>query len=248
MRHDPAIRSRLVGINVPPGERIASVAIGGALAIMGARRHSLGGALLALVGGGLLVRGITGRCAFYRIRSARKGVQVRRAVTVQATPKAVYELWRDLRNLPRFMAHVSSIEVEDHGISRWVVDQGPIQLVWRAEIVEDSPARRLRWRSLPDSELHLEGTLDLREAPAGRGTIVELKLHYQPRGGALVKSALYDFLRTITALEVDAELARMRMLLETGELVTAARNPAEVDEKVEVATSAWQAPQPVAGG
>jgi uncharacterized membrane protein len=170
----------------------------------------------------------------YRMRAVRKGVEVRRSVTIQCTPMEVYELWRDLTNLPRFMEHVTRIDVESERISTWTVQEGPRTLTWRAEITEDSPGRRLRWRSLPGSDLEHEGTLDLVPAPAGRGTIVDVRMRYQPPGGLPVAGLLFAPLRRIPAIQLAEELARLRMLLETGELATGASNPGEIDagEKV----------------
>jgi uncharacterized membrane protein len=184
------IRSRLVGINVPTAERIASVAIGSAFAFVGVRRRDIAGFVLAAIGGALVARGVTGRCGLYRMRAARKGIEVRRAVTVQASPGEVYELWREMRG--------------------------------SVDVLEDAPARRLRWRSLPGDELRFEGTLDLIEAIGDRGTIVDVRILYRPRGGLVVSGMLGNYLRKLHGIELAEELARMRMVLETGELATGA--------------------------
>ena len=240
------IRSRIVGGNVPRWERIASVVIGGALAGLGASRIGgvgrkeraiASGALLAGLGAALLHRGITGRCGVYRMRAVRKGIQVRRAITIQCTPQEVYELWRDLRNLPRFMEHVKKIEIESDKVSRWTVQEGPKTLAWSAEITEDTPGRRLRWRSLPGGDIEHEGVLDLTEAPGGRGTVVEVRMRYTPPGGLLVMGMMSGILRKLPGLQLDSELARLRMLLETGELATGARNPGELEAKEKVFTA-----------
>jgi uncharacterized membrane protein len=222
------IRNRLVGVNVPRWERIASAVVGGAVAALGIRRRSLAGGMLAAVGVGLVVRGVTGRCGIYRMRSVRKGIEVRRAVTIQCTPMQVYDLWRDLTNLPRFMEHVTSIELESDRVSKWIVREGPRELSWRAEIVEDSPGRRLRWRSLPGSDVEHEGTLDLVAAPGGRGTIVDVRMRFRPPGGLPVAGILFGPLRGIPRIQLGEELSRLRMLLETGEVATGARNPGDV--------------------
>jgi uncharacterized membrane protein len=232
------LRSRIVGTNIPRWERVASAVLGGGLAglgigrIMGIRgRNVLGGALLTALGAGLLERGISGRSGLYRMRSIRKGIEVRRAITIQCTPQEVYELWRDLRNLPRFMHHVKSIEVVSDKISRWRVEEGPKTLEWQAEITEDTPGRRLRWSSLPGSDIEHEGVLDLYPAPGGRGTIVEVRMRYVPPGGLFVMGMLSGVLRKLPGLQLAEELARLRMLIETGELATGASNPHELEAK-----------------
>lgn len=237
MEKNRDIRSRIVGVNVPRWERIASVIAGAGLAgwgitrIAGIRTKERGivsGGLLALAGAGLLERGISGRCGIYRMRAVRKGIEVRRAVTIQCTPEEAYSLWRDLRNLPRFMHHVKSIEILSDTISRWRVAEGPRTLEWQAQIIEDTPGRRLRWTSLPGGDLEHEGVLDVYPAPAGRGTIVEVRMRYVPPGGLLVMGMLNGVLRRLPGLQLAEELARLRMLIETGELATGARNPSEL--------------------
>ena len=243
MEKDRVIRSRIVGINVPRWERIASVIAGAGLAGLGASRFVAkdrgiaSGSLLAALGGALLVRGATGRCGVYRMRAVKKGVEVRRSVTIQCSPQEVYELWRDLRNLPRFMEHVKSVEVLSSTLSRWRVEEGPKVLEWEAEITEDTPGRRLRWSSLPGGDIEHEGVLDIYEAPHGRGTVVEVRMRYVPPGGRFVMGMLNGVLRKLPGLQLTEELARLRMLLETGELATGARNPAELDAGEKVFTA-----------
>ena len=222
------IRSRIVGINIPPGERLASGLVGGVLAVAGLRRHSLGGLAVAGVGAALMLRAVVGRCAAYRVRAIRRGIHVRRVITIQCAPREVYDLCRDLTNLPRFMHHLESVTLEDAGISRWVIKEGPTRLAYRAEIVEDTPGRRLRWRSLPGGDLAHEGELDFRVAPADRGTEVVIKLHYFPPGGLVVASTLYALLRWLARTQLGMELVRLRQLIETGELATGARRREEL--------------------
>jgi uncharacterized membrane protein len=225
------IRSRITGVNVPRAERIASGALGGAAIVLGLRRRSLGGLAIAGLGAAFVVRALVGRCPLYRARALRKGIQVRRAITIQATPRQIYDTWRDLENLPRFLKHVTSVTVEEGGISHWVVEQGPARLSWRAEILEESPGKRLRWRSLPGGDLEHDGSIELRAAPGDRGTVVEVKFHYFPPGGLIVASALSGFLRKLTAVQIGEELARLQQLLETGEITTGARRFDDLPEE-----------------
>ena len=50
-------------VNVGQAERTISAVAGGALALAGLSRGSLGGLALAALGGGLVYRGVTGHCA-----------------------------------------------------------------------------------------------------------------------------------------------------------------------------------------
>lgn len=249
MQDTPRIRTRLVGVNVPPAERILSGFFGGLAIGIGLRERSLGGFALIGLGTFAMVRAVAGRCPLYRTRAARKGVQVRRAITIQATPQQVYDLWRNPTNLPKFMHHVKAVSLEDSGISHWSISLGHKELEWRAKVVEDTPPRRLRWKSLPGGDIEHEGSLVLREAPGDRGTIVEVKMRYFPPGGLFVASALYGFLRNFTEVQIGQELARLQQLLETGEITTGARRVADLDEDRDKAIAAAHMtavqPQPV---
>jgi uncharacterized membrane protein len=60
------IQSEELDINVGKPERVVSVLVGGLLVLRGLFRRSLMSGLGALVGAGLVRRGLTGKCAFYR--------------------------------------------------------------------------------------------------------------------------------------------------------------------------------------
>lgn len=59
------IRSHRPTVNVGGGERLASLVGGGLLAAAGLRRGSAVGTVMALVGGVLAARGLTGHCPVY---------------------------------------------------------------------------------------------------------------------------------------------------------------------------------------
>lgn len=231
MRHTQSIRSRIVGVNVPGAERVLTALAGAALVGAGLSRRSLGGLLTAGLGAVALVRAATGRCPVYRSRAIRKGIHVRRVITIQATPREIYDLWRDLTNLPRFMDHVESVVIEDGGLSRWTIKEGAKRLHYRARITEDSPGQRLRWESLPGGDIEHVGAIELRRAPGDRGTELEVKLHYFPPGGIVVASALYALLRRLARTQIGMELTRLRQLIETGEIATGARRVEDLERK-----------------
>src|SRR3954447_654144 len=128
------------GVNITQAERIASAIGGGLLAAAGLKRRSPLGVALAVVGGDLLRRGITGHCYAYEalgIRTAEKGqgaettsvpyelgVRVDKAITIARPPQEVYTFWHDLNNLSRFMTNVESVTQLEGGRSHWVV-RGP---------------------------------------------------------------------------------------------------------------------------
>ena len=235
------VRSRIVGVNVPPIERIVSGLAGAAAIFLGVRRRGISGVVATGLGAAAIVRAVSGRCPAYRARAARKGIHVRRAITIQARPDEIYAMWRDLSNLPRFMSHVKSVTDEGNGVSRWVVEVAGKTLEWTAKLEEDIPNRRLRWASTAGDIRH-SGEIDLREQPADRGTTLEVKMHYFPPGGLLVAGALYGFLRKIAKVDIGTELVRLRQLLETGEIATGARRVPDLDDDDKAISAAQVAP------
>jgi len=219
-------------MNVGATERVASGLLGAALVRAGLRRRSLGGVMIAAGGAALLYRGAVGRSAIYRrfgvdtTREAReRGIQIHRAITVQRPIEEVYAFWRDLENVPRFMTHVRAVRVAD-GRSHWLAREGPLSLEWDAELVDDVPNERLRWRSLPGGDVMNEGTIHLSAAPGERGTELHATIRYAPPT-AQVAMALAPLLRRVTATQLGQDLQRFKQLIETGELATAdMRKPA----------------------
>src|SRR5262245_46531696 len=89
---------RETDVNVSDPERWASSVSGGALAAYGLKKGGLGGLSLALLGGGLVYRGITGHCPVYEavhLNTATEkgsgasvkhgeGIKVTRSVTIRS--------------------------------------------------------------------------------------------------------------------------------------------------------------------
>lgn len=149
----------------------------------------------------------------------RSTVELVASVTVRRPRTEVYDLWRGLRDLPRFMAHVDEVQVVDDRHSHWEVSAPfgrPVQ--WDAEIVEDVHGERLRWRSTEGASVPSEGTVLFADAPRSRGTEVHVHLRYEPPAGDLGR-ALARYFGQAPRQQLDDDLRRLKQLLETGEVV-----------------------------
>jgi uncharacterized membrane protein len=220
-------------VNVGHNERNASMVGGAALALSGltsiARKRFLPGLVQMVAGGMFLYRGKTGHCDIYQAAGidtagpAEKGVLVETFLTINRTPQQVYEFWRDLENLPRFMRHLDSVQVTGEGKSHWKA-RGPagVSLEWDAEMVEDYPGQLILWQSVGDAPLPNEGTVEFRDAPGGRGTEVKVTIRYYPPGGSVGKAAA-KLANAISAQQIEEDLKRLKQILETGETATAQR-------------------------
>src|SRR2546423_10634871 len=73
---------------------------------------------------------------------------VGRTVTIQRPRQALYEFWRDFRNLPLFMETLERIAIIDGTRSHWVV-RGPADstVEWDSLITEDIPGELIAWSS-----------------------------------------------------------------------------------------------------
>jgi uncharacterized membrane protein len=147
-------------------------------------------------------------------------LEVQRTVTINAPASQLYSFWRQLENLPRFMAHLETVTVGPDGRSHWVARALlGMSVEWDAEIVEDQPGKLIGWRSLPDSQVSNSGFVEFREAPGGRGTEVFVSFEYSPPAGKLgaVVARLFG---EEPAQQVKDDLRRLKQLVEAGEIPT----------------------------
>jgi uncharacterized membrane protein len=213
--------------NVEMPERIGSIVAGSALALYGLSRRSLGGALLALIGGSLLYRGSTGYCALYRqlgINSRQmndevgvpgdKGIKVERTVQIARPPQEIYRFWRNLENLPRFFEHVESVTPIDNLRSHWLV-KGPAgtRVEWTAQILTDREGELISWESLPGAEVQNAGSVRFEPAADG-GTNVKVALQYYPPAG-VIGAAVAKLFGESPDQQLDDDLGRLKQLIET---------------------------------
>ncbi len=192
--------------NVGQPERLASIAGGTALVLTGLSRRSLPGALLALTGGLLIYRGTSGHCHLYDALGVdtrwmndygvpgNKGIKVTREVEVRRSPRELFEFWKTLSNLPKFMPHVLSVEKTSDKGSHWVVEgPGGTKVEWDAEIINEHPGEMIAWRSLPGADVKSAGTVRFESRDGGASTHLRVTLQYHPpagRAGATVAGLL----------------------------------------------------------
>lgn len=141
------------------------------------------------------------------------------SITVRRPIDEVYRFWRDLSNLPRFVAQLETVEELEGGRSRWVA-RAPNgrQIEWEAYILEDHPNERITWRSAEDAGVPTTGHVSFARAPGTDGTEVRVEMHYDPPGGAL-GVGLAKLMGREPRRQVRADLLRLKQVLETGEVV-----------------------------
>ncbi|MEU5781324.1 SRPBCC family protein [Micromonospora lupini] len=161
-----------------------------------------------------------------RARRARaRVIRIRIAVTVNRSPAEAYRFWRDMENLPKFMAHLESVRADDLRRSHWVA-RGPAgrHVEWDAEIIDDQPNRSITWRSLPGTRVANAGRVLFVPAPGDRGTEVRVHLRYAPPAGALGR-AVAKLFGEEPEQQVRDDLRRFKQVLEAGEVVRSEGSP-----------------------
>lgn len=232
-RDEKLQRRRPRRANVGRRERMASLVGGGALALYGLTRGSLGGLLMAAAGGGLLYRGASGHSQVYdamgvdtsRGEASLTEIRISEAITIDRPRGEVYAFWRDLKNLPQFMRHLESVRPVDERRSVWTAHapRGMKTLSWEAEITEDRQGEVLAWRSLPAADVENAGTLLFEPGPKGEGTVLRVILEYRPSGLAGAAAALFN---PIFSQMIREDIRRFKSLMEAGEIPTTEGQPA----------------------
>jgi len=228
-----ALTHRKQAVNISQTERILS-AIGGGiiLASTNLRKPTPSSMALALIGGDLLRRGITGHSYAYDALGVRPvpkgqgaattaipyqlGIRVDRAVAIERPREEVFRFWRHFPNLPQFMQHLASVTENGGGRSHWAVN-GPGGRVfeWDAVIHNEIPNELIAWRSLPGAEVDSAGSVWFKDVPRGHGTEVKVELQYNPPAGT-VGALFATLLGKQPARQIEEDLDRLKHMLEAG--------------------------------
>ncbi len=190
--------------------------LGSALQLRSVRRFRRG--RIALGGTALTLGVLAAQQLLIATGKRVRPVQFDTSITVRRAHSEVYAYWRELEHLPEFMTHLQSVSVQGN-VSRWRAKPvAGLELEWQAEIVQDRQGEGFSWRSLPGSSPSTRGAVRFATAPGGRGTEVHLHLEYEPPAGALGR-AFVRLLGALPALQLEADLRRLKQILETGEVV-----------------------------
>lgn len=110
------------------------------------------------VAGAMLLRGISGYCPVYDaaghlMNDKASNINIRFSTIINKPVGEVFDFWRNLENLPKFMSHLESIKTINDTTSQWTA-KGPAgigSLSWKAKIVKDRKNKLLSWNSLEES-------------------------------------------------------------------------------------------------
>jgi uncharacterized membrane protein len=154
------------------------------------------------------------------------GIPVKKSITVNRPPEELYRFWHDFQNLPRFMNHLISVQVNGERRSHWVA-KGPAgtSVEWDAEVINDKPDELIEWRSLEGADVDNSGSVRFERAPGGRGTVVRVEMEYNPPAG-VIGATVAKLFGEAPEKQVKVDLLRFKQLMETGEIARTEGQPA----------------------
>jgi uncharacterized membrane protein len=221
-------------VNVGTAERVASAVAGAALLMLALRRRRAARLLMPL-GGNLILRGVTGRCAVNRAIGRNsalpeqtaspvasvgrgQGIKIEQTLLIDRPADELYAFWRNFENLPRFMEHLESVTVLTPERSRWTA-RAPAgsHVSWDAEVHNELPDRLIAWRSLPGSDIPNAGSVHFTPLPGGERTEVRVVLSYEPPAGRL-GAAVAGLFGKAPHQQVNEDLRRFKQVMESGEV------------------------------
>ncbi len=146
-----------------------------------------------------------------------EAVRIRKSININAPVDEVYGLWSNFENFSRFMNNIEEIHDLGEGRSHWVV-KGPAgaKVEFEAKMTQNVANEVVAWETTPDSMVKHRGQVRFKENKQGSGTTVNVNMAYTPPAG-VAGHAVAKLFGKDPKSEMDADLARMKSLLEKGQ-------------------------------
>ena len=180
--------------NIDTSERVLSAIAGTLLLYKSLRnitKHPILAAQGAAASGLLLYRGATGVCPVYQRldidTTDPQAINITETITVNAPREKVYAFWRELSNLPKFMAHLKEVNELNQTESTWKADTPGklIELNWNAEITHEEQGKYLGWQSTEGSMIENAGKVEFTDTLNNIGTELNIQISYFPPAGSV---------------------------------------------------------------
>jgi uncharacterized membrane protein len=93
------------------------------------------------------------------------------------------------------------------------------EVAWDAEVTEERENEYIAWHSLPGSMVQSEGTVEFKDAPGERGTIVTVSMRYNPPAGSM-GAAIARLFGEEPNQQLNDDLRAFKQMMETGEITS----------------------------
>jgi uncharacterized membrane protein len=212
----PAPRLMWFQRNWSPTARLLAGAAGAALVGGAVARPHRWAIAPGVVGGVILLRALLNRDLrrIFGIGAGRWAVDFHKNIYIDAPRPEVFAYFRNFEHFPRFMSHLRHVRVNETGLSHWVA-VGPAgwSVSWDGELAQVEPDRIIAWRSVTGSMVETAGIV--RFETVGNGTRLDIRLQYNPPGGAIGHAVAALFGKD-PKRAMDDDLARFKTLMEVG--------------------------------
>ena len=144
----------------------------------------------------------------------------RASALIQADAEELYEMWRELENVPAWQEQIAEVRVTGPKTSHWVMRasaKSDATIEWDSEVLADEPGKRIAWHSIA-GDSNNAGEVIFEPAPGGRGTMVtvlqefrvgKLASAWETLVGRNPKQAVIENLRHFKALAETGEIPRV---------------------------------------
>lgn len=151
------------------------------------------------------------------------------SVVVEAPVEKVYDYWKTLENLPRFMTNVEEVRPVGPGRTHWRI-KGPLgaKMEFDAETTRNEENEEIAWNSV-DGNVETSGEVRFQEVGAGR-TRVEITLNYWDLPGGRIGEVGSRLIANPQVM-VDQDLRNFKQILE------GTATPEEIQQRVAAATA-----------
>lgn len=207
--------------NVGSVDRLISAAAGTILMMAGFRNFRKGGYSLLLPAGYLMWRSVSGYCHLYKAigidtTEGAQFLELTKSITIQRNKSEVYNYWRQLENLPLIMTHVSKVDKISDKKYRWDVEFNKQHFRWNAELIDDTPNKRISWVSVDSPDVKNSGSVEFNDAANGATEIV-VNIIYKPAKTTLGR-AVAKVLNPLFKQRVKDDLKEFKRIMEAENL------------------------------
>ena len=140
---------------------------------------------------------------------------VRKSITIDLPVSTVYNQWTQFEEFPEFMEGVESVTQLDDKRLHWVAEIGGTRREWDAEIIDQTPDRRIAWQAI-DGKTNA-GAVTFQPDGAQQ-TRIELEVDYETEG---LKEKAGDALGVVDR-RVEGDLERFKKFIESRGVETGA--------------------------
>jgi uncharacterized membrane protein len=221
-------RDKEQGSEMRPKSSWPAIVGGGLLTWAGLKRRSVGRMVLAGLGTGLLYRGLqtfrapsTSGLGRRKIKPSQ-AVKIEDSIIVHRRHEDLFQYWRQLDNLPRFMDEIQTIEILTPTRSRWIMTvltmeniPGPSTVEWEAEIINEIEHESIGWRTVGHSDVDHAGSVQFKPVNNGNSTEVRVMLQYSPVGG-VIGAGVLKILGEDPHRKIQQNLKKFKELMEAG--------------------------------